>query len=209
MYVPPWNAVADEPTLFEFIDRHRFGLLVTQSDGQSLATHLPFLLDRNARALCGHMARQNLQWRELEGQQALAIFNGPHAYISPTWYQSDKTVPTWNYVAVHVYGKARLIEDPQAIVELIGELTEVMERPMPTPWQFDTSDPFIEKLATQIIGFAIDIERIEGKWKLNQNHPPERRRRVAAALREQGYQDAIEIADLMDRFPPLRFGEGG
>ena len=111
MYIPSWYSVADEPTLFDFIDRHPFGLLVTHQDGQSVATHLPLLLDRGGRSLRGHISRQNQQWRGLDGQQVLAIFNGPHAYISPTWYQSEKTVPTWNYVAVHVYGKLHSLKN--------------------------------------------------------------------------------------------------
>jgi transcriptional regulator len=200
MYVPPWYAVADEEILFDFIEHHPFGLLVSQQDGEPVATHLPFLVGMRNKVgghLLGHVARQNPQWKELAGQRVLAIFLGPHAYISPSWYQAENVVPTWNYTAVHVYGTVRLIEDVDALIALVRDLTEVFERPMPRPWTFDVNDPVVRKLSTQIVGFAIDIERIEGKWKLSQNHPPERRRRVVAALRGQGYEDAIEIAKLM------------
>ena len=158
MYVPAHFAEPDPGTLHEFIDGHPFGLLVSHHDGRPFATHLPFLLDRSAwpsGTLFGHVARQNPQWQELAGQPVLAVIHGPHAYISPTWYQSDRTVPTWNYVAVHAYGTARLIEDPDELVALVRELTRVSEQTMPTPWTFDPADPFVRKLATQIVGFRI------------------------------------------------------
>jgi len=198
MYVPPHFVVDDPATLREFIDRHPFGLLISQQDLAPFATHLPFLLDPPG-LLLGHVARQNPQWRQLAGQQVLCVFHGPHAYVSPTWYEAEKVVPTWNYVAVHVYGRARLIEDPDSLVALVARLTDRFERELPMPWSFDPNEPFVRKMATQIVGFMVDIDRIEGKWKLNQNHPGERRRRVVAALREQGYEDAREIADLMER----------
>ena len=201
MYVPSHYAEADLPTLFDFIEQHPFGLLVSQHDGIPIATHLPFLLDRNAGGrgvLSAHVARQNPQWREFAGQKVLALFHGPHAYVSPAWYQAGKVVPTWNYVAVHAYGRVQLIEDVDETIALVGELTDRFERSRPEPWTFDPSDPFIRKMATQIVAFRIEIERIEGKWKLNQNHPEERRRRVIAGLREQGGDDANEIADLME-----------
>jgi transcriptional regulator len=202
MYVPADFAESDLDTLHTFIEQHSFGLFMSQHEGQPFVTHLPFLLDRTAGpngTLLGHVARQNPQWRELAGQPVLAVFSGPHAYISPTWYQADKRVPTWNYVAVHAYGKAELIEEPAELIPLIRELTRVAERSMPVPWDFDPADLFVQRLATQIVGFRIEIERLEGKWKLNQNHPPERRQHVIAALRQQGWDDARQIADLMER----------
>lgn len=202
MYIPAHFAESDRNTLHDFIEQHAFGLLVSQHDGEPFVTHLPFLLDRTAGpngTLLGHMARQNPQWRDLVGQPLLAVFRGPHAYISPTWYQAEKTVPTWNYVAVHAYGKAELIEEPTALIALVRELTSVAERSMPKPWDFDKADPFFQRVVTQVVGFRVKIERLEGKWKLNQNHPAERRERVIAALRDQGWDDAREIANLMER----------
>jgi transcriptional regulator len=199
MYVPPHYSETDLPTLYQFIDDHPFGLLISQQDGLPVATHLPFLLDRTAGngVLLAHVARQNPQWEQLANQTVLAIFHGPHAYVSPTWYQAEKVVPTWNYVAVHVYGRVTLVEDPEELIPLVRDLTDRFESNRPVPWSFDSSETFIHRTAKQIVGFRIAIERIEGKWKLNQNHPVERRRRVIAALREQGGDDASEIADLM------------
>ena len=202
MYVPPWYAVADEATLFDFIESHPFGMLVSQQDGEPVATHLPFLVGKRGTSggyLLGHVARQNPQWQELAGQKVLAVFHGPHAYISPSWYEAENVVPTWNYTAVHVYGAIRLIEDVDELVDLVRKVTDTFEKPMTRPWTIDVNDPFVRKLATQIVGFAIDIERIEGKWKLSQNHSPDRRRRVVAALHEQGYTDSVEIAKLMEK----------
>src|SRR5262245_44195734 len=155
MYVPPHYSQTDQSTLFQFIDDHPFGLLISKQDGLTVATHLPFLLDRTAGngVLLAHVARQNPQWEQMANQSVLAIFHGPHAYVSPTWYQSEKVVPTWNYVAVHAYGPTELIEEPAALIELVRELTRVSEQAMPAPWTFDPADQFVHKLAAQIVGF--------------------------------------------------------
>ncbi|HEX3149410.1 MAG TPA: FMN-binding negative transcriptional regulator [Gemmataceae bacterium] len=205
MYVPAHFAESDLGVLHQFIEEHPFGLLISQQDGLPFATHLPFLLDRAAGpngTLLGHVARQNPQWQQLVGQQVLAVFHGTHAYISPTWYATDQTVPTWNYVAVHAYGTVELIEEPAVLVELVRELTRVAEQSMPTPWSFDPADPFVHKLAAQIVGFRITITNLEGKWKLNQNHPRERRQQVIDALRAQGDGNAVGIAELMSKTLP-------
>lgn len=202
MYIPAHFSQSNIASLHDFIDEHPFGLLVSQVDGAPFATHLPLLLDRDQAPngiLLGHVARPNPHWRSLVGQSVLCVFNGPHAYVSPTWYEADKVVPTWNYVAVHVYGRATLVDEPGEVVGLVQKLTDRIERLMPKPWSFDPNDPFVNRMAAGIVGFRIEIERIEGKWKLNQNHPPERRRKVIAALRERGGEDATEIADLIER----------
>ena len=200
MYIPPHFAESDPATLHAFIEQHSFGLLSSQVDGLPFGTHLPFLLDRDAGphgTLVGHMARANPQWRELAGQTALAIFSGPHAYISPAWYEAENVVPTWNYLAVHAYGPVRLIEDRDALLEIVQRSVTVYEAAMPRPWQLDTTGPFVDRLLAQIVGFHIEIEKIEGKWKLNQNHSVDRRAKVVRALREQGGENSNGIADLM------------
>src|SRR3954454_15754742 len=181
MYVPPHFAENDLSKLHDFIEAYSFGLLVSQVDGLPFATHLPFLLDRTAGAhgtLVGHMARANPQWREAASQTALAIFSGPHAYISPSWYEAEQVVPTWNYAAVHAYGRAEIIQAEDALLEIVRKTVRVYERAMPRPWSFDASGPFVKRLLAQIVGFRIEIETVEGKFKLNQNHTVERRRKV-------------------------------
>src|SRR5438477_9886629 len=158
MYVPPHFAVSDPATLHDFIERHSFGLLVSQVDGVPFASHLPFLLDRAAGphgTLVGHMARANPQWRQAHGQTALAIFSGPHTYISPTWYEAEQVVPTWNYAAVHASGPVEVVEDAEALLDILRRSVQVYESPMPRPWSFDPSSPFVGRLLKQIVGLRI------------------------------------------------------
>ncbi len=205
MYIPAAFAETDLATLHDFIERHSFGLLVSQADGLPFATHLPFLLDRTAGpygALVGHMARANPQWHDAAGQTGLAIFSGPHAYVSPTWYESEQVVPTWNYTAVHAPGPVQLVEDEAALVEILQQSVQVYERTLPRPWTFDASGTYGRRLLPQIVGFRIPIEKIEGKFKLNQNHPVERRQKVVRALRERGGEDARAVAAMMGAMLP-------
>src|SRR5262249_24584978 len=197
---PGHSADTDRPTLRSFLDRHPFGLVVSVHDGRPMATHLPVILDRSVApdgALLGHVARANPQWRQLRDQEVLAIFNGPHAYVSPSWYQAEKVVPTWNYVAVHAYGQVELIEDSDSLVALVHRLTRVFEKGRPPPWDFDPGDAYVRKVSLGIVGCRLTIERLEGKWKRSQNHPEERRRCVIDGLREQGGEDQEAIASLM------------
>lgn len=211
MYTPPHFAETDLVALHDLIERYSFGLLVSQVEGAPFATHLPFLLDRSAGAfgaLVGHVARANPHWRELEGQPVLAVFSGPHAYISPTWYESGPAVPTWNYVAVHATGRAALVEDRDALFDIVRRSVTHYEAALPRPWVLDETGPFVERLLPQIVGFQIEIERLEGKKKLSQNHPPERREKVIRALESQGGEKAHAVAELM-RETLLRGPVGG
>src|SRR5262245_1309411 len=138
MYIPQAFRVTDPQILHEFIARNSFATLISIVEGKPFATHLPLLFDgaRSAQgALLGHVARANPQWRAFDGQQeALAIFQGPHAYVSPSWYASSPAVPTWNYTAVHVYGVPRVIDDEQAFSDLLDRLIAVYETGRPEPW---------------------------------------------------------------------------
>jgi transcriptional regulator len=205
MYIPTAFADLDLARLHDFIEQHSFGLLVTQVDGLPFATHLPFLLERTAGpngTLVGHVARANPQWHEAAGQTALAIFSGPHTYVSPTWYESEQVVPTWNYTAVHAYGRIDVIEDTSALLEIVQRSVRFYEQAMPRPWSFDPSSTFVERLLEQIVGFRMEIEKIEGKWKLNQNHPVERRKKVVRALQRRDDENAQAIAALMQATLP-------
>jgi len=199
MYVPSSFAETDLATLHTFIEQNSFGIVVSQVEGVPFATHLPFLLDRNSGpqgTLIGHMARANPHWQELETQTALIVFSGPHAYISPTWYEAENVVPTWNYTAVHAYGRVRLIHDNDALLKIVQDSIAIYEKTMPSPWSLDHSEQFVDRLLKQIVGFRIEVDKLEGKFKLNQNHPVERREKVIRALRKQGGQDAL--AELME-----------
>ena len=201
MYCPQSFAVTDLDVLHDFIESHSFGTLVSIGASVPTASHLPLLLDRTrgpAGTLIGHLAAANPQAARADGKVVLAIFQGPDAYISPTWYEEENVVPTWNYVAVHATGILKRIIDPSRKLEIVRRYVAFYEADLPNPWSLDSADPaFIEKLLTAIDGFEIEIDRLEGKWKLNQNHPPARRERVIRALNEAGGEDRTQIADLM------------
>jgi transcriptional regulator len=200
MYLPAAFAEIDRNRLHDFIGQNSFGVLISQVEGAPFATHLPFLLERSAGphgALIGHVARANSQWLNVSGQTVLAIFSGPHAYISPTWYEAENVVPTWNYTAIHAYGPVEVIEDESALGEIVQRFVQFYEKTMPRPWSFDSSSTFAKRMLAQIVGFRIVIEKIEGKWKLNQNHPVERRKSVIRALQELDDENAQAVAAMM------------
>ena len=199
MYVPAHFAENDLQLLHDFIDQNSFGVIVSQVEGLPFATHLPFLLEREDGrygTLTGHMARANPQCDSAGEQTVLVIFSGPHTYISPSWYEAENVVPTWNYVAVHVTGKLQIIRDSSKLYEIVQTLTGKYEKSRLKPWSFDGMTTFAERLLTQITGFRLEIERIEGKWKLSQNQPIERREKVIAALRERDDSNSNAIADI-------------
>lgn len=200
MFVPPAFAETDLSSLHQFIVRNSFGLVISQVDGLPFATHIPILLkptEGSYGTLAGHFARANPQWRQLAGQTSLVIFAGPHAYVSPTWYEAENTVPTWNYTAVHAYGHIELVEDREGLLEILKESVQVYEQGMPQPWTLEDTGTFTERLMQQIVGFRMLIQKIEGKFKLNQNHPAERRKKVIQALTRQGDENSSAVAKLM------------
>ena len=201
MYLPEHYAVTDRPKMHDFIKSNGFGILFSHTGPEPAASHLPFILDEHGGdqgLILGHMARDNRQWEYADGQQVLVVCHGPHAYISPTWYQEEDTVPTWNYVAVHADGVFKAVEDRAGIEEIVGRITDYYESFQPQPWQADFTTPYAEQMVKRIVAFEIEITRLQGKWKLNQNHPEGRRRRVAQQLNTQGGDNGRQIAGLID-----------
>ncbi len=201
MYVPAAFQEPDLTTLHRFIEGHSFALLCSPGEGAPFASHLPLLLDRQGPplgALVGHVARANPQWRHADGQRVLAVFSGPHAYVSPAWYEAENVVPTWNYVAAHATGVFRAVHDRDALLEIVRSTVEAYEASRPRPWQLGERNDYLDRMLGGIVGFRIEIEALEGKWKLSQNHPAERREKIVRALREQGGEDAEAIARLME-----------
>ncbi|MCI0457772.1 MAG: FMN-binding negative transcriptional regulator [Gemmataceae bacterium] len=203
MYIPTAFNQPDRDTLHAFIEANSFALLCSTGEGGlPFASHLPLLLERSTAplgVLVGHMARANPQWQQADGRPVLAVFSGPHTYISPSWYEAEGVVPTWNYVAVHVTGVLRAVHDRDALLRIVLDTVATYEGRRPTPWGVDGSAAYLDRLLKAIVGFRIEITGLEGKWKLSQNHPPERREKVIRALREQGGEDSEEIAGLMER----------
>jgi transcriptional regulator len=160
-----------------------------------VASHLPFLLE--GETLYAHMARANPQSAMLEGEEALVIFQGPHAYISPSWYEDRATAPTWDYVAVHCYGRAR-VHSGDETRRNIERLIARVEEGRPHPWALsDLSEESVRSLLRNVVSFEIALSRIEGKFKLNQGDTPEHIRAAIAALEREG---ANELADYLRRF---------
>ena len=199
MYVPASFAEPDTAKLHEFIRRNSFAILTSHGRDGLIASHLPLLLDADAGPhghLLGHMARANPQWRDVRGG-VMAVFSGPHAYVSPSWYEEGGTVPTWNYVAVHAYGSLHVVEERDGLLDILRRSVLTYEGPRPEPWAFDESAPHVETMLKAIIGFRIEITRLEGKWKLSQNHSEERRERVIRALEARTDENSQAIARMM------------
>jgi transcriptional regulator len=177
MYIPAFNRVEDGDKIDELINRYGFATLVTHKDGALLASHLPMLLEKaegGERVLRSHMARANRQWQHFTSEgEVLCIFSGPHAYISPSWYEMQHTVPTWNYAAVHVYGRARIIDDSLALRKIVFDTTAEYESIMPRPWQIPLSEDETNEMLKAVVGFTIEVDRVEAKFKLGQNRSAE------------------------------------
>jgi len=192
MYVPRHFDAPSEKAIDELIERYSFGQLTTVVDRRPYVSHVPFLRDAPDRLLC-HLAKSNPQTRDVNGAEALAVLSGPHAYVSPAWYESPG-VPTWNYVAAHVYGRVEVIESSARLAELVERLTAVHESDSVEPWI-----PRYEKSQLDhIVGIAIHITEIQGKFKLSQNRPARDRANVIERLRTNGSDNATEVAALME-----------
>lgn len=200
MYIPKTFEVTDISTLHEFIKTYSFGTLVTVAGEQPIATRLPLILDRargRQGTLLGHVARANPQWRSFDGaRQALVMFDGPHAYVSPSWYATSPAVPTWNYATVHVHGIPRPIHDAQQLSALVDRLVGIYEAAMPQPWPGTLPADFKAAMLKAIVGFAIEIDRIEGKFKMGQNRPVEDRIGTVARLEGSPDPAARALAEL-------------
>lgn len=202
MYIPKAFDVNDKTKLFDFVKSNSFGILFSQDEDGPFATHLPFLIDENKGnngVLIGHMAKPNPHWKKLINKEIIVVFPGPHAYISPTWYNEANTVPTWNYVAVHIYGEFKMIEDKDDMEGILEKTVSFYESSMPNPWVAEFDDKFIDELMNGIIGFEISINKIEGKWKLNQNHSIQRQQNLINGLKTRNEYDSQKIAKLMER----------
>jgi transcriptional regulator len=202
MYTPKVY-VADEVITRRIVDTYPFGLMVTRGAHGLAASHIPFMFDRDRGergTLVAHVAKANPQWRDLDGADVMVVFSGPDAYVSPSWYEDQVTVPTWNYVAVHMHGVASLVRDPDALRAMVERLTHEHERRVGSPWRLAQADPVLATELRGIVGFEISVQRIDAKAKLNQNRsladrqgvadalsrsPDDRERLLAALMREQ------------------------
>lgn len=206
MYLPPAFAWTDIDSIAAFARANPFATIAHAGAGGLEAQHIPLLVDvvDGRLVLHGHVARADPLWR---ATQALAVFAGPHAYVSASWYDEPDTVPTWNYLAVHAHGAVTVVESIDATRALMDRLAATMEGEASRRWLDRLSAQVREKLETMIVWFRIDVDRLEAKAKLSQNHAPQRRRRAIAGLRGAGGDprtraDASAIADAMERTLP-------
>lgn len=201
MYVPEHFAETDLAALHVFMREYSFATLVTQHNGAPFASHLPMFLDAGIGpygALLGHMARGNPQWQALTtGAEALAMFQGPHAYVSPAWYEPNPmVVPTWNFMAVHAYGPARILPQDE-LARTLHQLVDEHEQAFDPPWKLQLSRSMRDGMLGGIVGFEIRLGRIEGKFKLSQNRSEQDRRNVIAQLSQSAH--GKEIAHRMSQ----------
>ncbi len=201
VYLPPAFTETRSEVLLAHIERHDFGMLVTHGPGGPIVSQIPFLTEQRDGKLFlqGHLARPNPQLADLEGTtEVLAVFAGPHAYISPSWYEAGPAVPTWNYATVHAYGKARRIDDAEWLRNLVRRLSDRHEAREPEPWRMqDLPEPYVQSMLKGIVGVEIAVTRLEGKFKLSQNRPAADRPRIVAALERRGDPEAVAVAELM------------
>jgi transcriptional regulator len=201
MYIPQQFIETDLARIHELMQRNSFATIITQAGEAPFATHMPVLLDGERGphgTLVSHMARANEQWRHFaDGGEVLVIFHGPHAYVSPSWYETRPAVPTWNYAAVHAYGVPRIIEDAASLRAMLRELVQHFEAGRPQPWGADLTDEYLDKLSPGIVGLEIPITRLEGKFKLSQNRNAVDKGGVTAALARSPDQTEREVAAMM------------
>ena len=197
MYIPSYFKITDETIAYDIIKEHSFATLFSQHNGLPFATHLPLLLNKDNTYLYGHFARPNPQWKDLKNQTVLAVFHGPHCYISPSWYETNEAVPTWNYVTVHVYGEVELMEDENELMGSFQEMVLKYEAP-DSPYKLEDVDAgFLAGMSKGVQGFKIKINKIEGKAKLSQNHSLQRKELVINQLEQSSKSNEQQIALLM------------
>jgi len=210
MYIPKLHEQNDPRAIHKLISQYPLATVITQCTVSGIeANHIPLHLDLDQGSvgvLQGHIARVNPLAHMLEEDlDVLAIFHGPQAYVTPSWYatkaETGKVAPTWNYTVVHAYGILRKIEDPAWILDNLETLTACNEASLPEPWKVsDAPREFIERLLNQIVGIEMEITRLTGKWKVSQNQPAVNQESVVKGLRNFGGAEAGEMADLVDAY---------
>ncbi len=205
MYIHPLNKWEDEPEIVDFIRKNAFATLISQVDGKPWATHLPFVLGKNKSGepvLSGHLAKANQQWKSIsENEDVLVIFQGPHAYISSSWYNHEN-VPTWNYLAVHVSGKIRLIEGEE-LMDHLKSLTDIYEEGRPNRVRVETmNETYVARQLGALVGFEIKIEDVKASAKLSQNRDDVNYHNIVQKLEESQFPLDKEVSSEMKKRRP-------
>lgn len=205
MYIHPLNCWEKDPEVIEFIQKNAFAILISQVAGKPWATHLPFVLDKNSAGepvLHGHLAKANLQWKSfLEEEEVLVIFQGPHAYISSSWYNHEN-VPTWNYLAVHVYGKLRIIEGEE-LMHHLKTLVDTYEYGRPNRVHLENmSQSYVESQVRALVGIEVKVGEVQASAKLSQNRDEINYRNIIHKLEESDQPLEKQVANEMKKRNP-------
>lgn len=206
LYTPPLFDARDRAAISRLMHDHPFATLVTPAADEPRVSHLPLLLISNCEphgTLIGHFARANPHWQAARNAPSIAIFHGPHAYVSPAWYgEPAKAVPTWNYATVHAHGVLELVEDPVETRGVLDALVQRFEATRAQPWSFAMPARERDALVSGIVAFRLRIKRLDAKFKLSQNRTPADRRRVIEALDAEPYSEAHATAAWMRSYAP-------
>lgn len=203
-YIPDHFRASDEPALHGFMRTYDFATLVSPSASGLIVSHVPLLVRSTGTevVVAGHVARGNNHWRLMDGATtAVAIFHGPHGYVSPTWYAPGPAVPTWNYGVVHAHGLPTANDDEVFVRGVVEELVRQYEGQRPNGWRPDAlpADAY-RRMLGEIVGFEMQVTRLDGKLKLGQNRSLEDRQRTIAGLENEGSREAASLADFMRRY---------
>jgi transcriptional regulator len=203
VYLPESFRVSDREACFDLIEGFGFATLISWSSTDPVVSHVPLLLDRDSvdeGRLVGHVARANPHWKRFDGaERALAIFQGPHGYVSPSWYVTHPSVPTWNYAVVHVYGAPRTV-DADRTWGILKRLIDKYEGGRRQAWKPDLPPEFVEENLRAIVGFEMPIARLEAKFKLSQNRDAADRDGALAGLMGEGDARSRELGEFMRRY---------
>lgn len=198
MYIPKHYLMDDSDEIIKFIKTYNFASITTVKNNFQTATHLPFVIteSKNEIILTSHFAKANAQWKEIAENKVLVIFQAPHAYISPRHYESEKNVPTWNYLAVHLYGKGAIITDPEASFAVLDQMINQFEKNYKMQWDKLPMD-YKTKMLNGIVPFQIAVTDIQAKKKISQNKKPNERRKIISELEKSNDFNEREIAEIM------------
>lgn len=201
MYIPRLNQELNAEKLYDLMRQYSFATLFSQHTSEPWATALPFMVDTERGpkgTLLAHFARANPHWRAIEpDKDVVVVFQGPHTYVSPSWYEAEAAVPTWNYVMVQAIGKVRVIHEPEQLRPFVTDLIDVHEAMMPQPWKAERAAPIMDNLLKAIVGIEIEIEQLKGKYKLSQNKSRTDQQNVIKKLAQSEHSLARETAVFM------------
>jgi transcriptional regulator len=203
MFVPKIHQHENRAEHLQFIKENGFGILVSNVNGKPWATHIPFMMNAEGTKLIAHLARANAQWKDFQqNEEVLVIFPGPHTYISSSWYD-HKNVPTWNYIAIHVYGKIRLTEGAE-VLDSLKALLDKYEKDSANPVTMESmGEKYVAAQLHGLVGFEIDITRMENAYKLSQNRDDKNYKAITDELEKRNCPFDKEVASEMKKLRPL------